>query len=103
VLNVDVDQFVLDGEVTIPTDAGFSFDLLVNRLRVSTARLAQTVKAAPAIYIAFDMLADKAKSFLSASFSRRRRGLEEFFRKYGSGERLLYLSANTAFLLLPRY
>jgi ATP-dependent DNA ligase len=82
--------------VAIPTDAGFSFDLLVNRLRVSAARLAQEVKANPAIYIAFDILADKSKSLLRASFSRRRRGLEEFFRKYGSGEGPLYLSANTS-------
>jgi ATP-dependent DNA ligase len=96
VLNVDVDQFVLDGEVAIPTDAGFSFNLLVNRLRVSAARLAQEVKANPAIYIAFDILADKSKSLLRASISRRRRGLEEFFRKYGSGEGPLYLSANTS-------
>ncbi len=57
VLDLNANHFVLDGEVAIPSHTGFSFDLLVN-LRVSAARRAQEIAAAPAIHIAFDMLAN---------------------------------------------
>jgi ATP-dependent DNA ligase len=32
-------RFVLDGELALPTEDGFSFDGLVNRLRIGSARL----------------------------------------------------------------
>jgi ATP-dependent DNA ligase len=54
-------RLVLDGELALPTEDGFSFDGLVNRLRIGSARLALEVRDSPAIYIAFDMLA-KASS-----------------------------------------
>ena len=49
-------RFVLDGELAMPKENGFSFDGLVNRLRIGSARLALEVRDSPAIYIAFDML-----------------------------------------------
>jgi hypothetical protein len=39
----------------MPTENGFSFDGLVNRLRIGSARLALEARDSPAIYIAFDM------------------------------------------------
>jgi len=42
----------------MPTENGFSFDGLVNRLRIGSARLALKARDSPAIYIAFDMLAN---------------------------------------------
>ena len=50
-------RFVLDGELALPTEDGFSFDGLVNRLRIGSARLALGVRDSPAIYVVFDMLA----------------------------------------------
>jgi ATP-dependent DNA ligase len=52
--------------------------LLVNRLRVSAARRVREVAAAPAIYIAFDMLADSG-SLLGSPLRLRRKTLERFF------------------------
>jgi hypothetical protein len=37
-------RFVLDGELALPTEDGFSFDGLVNRLRIGSARLALEVR-----------------------------------------------------------
>src|SRR6266436_5617153 len=37
-------RFVLDGELAMPTENGFSFDGLVNRLRIGSARLALEVR-----------------------------------------------------------
>jgi hypothetical protein len=49
---------LINGELALPTEAGFSFDGLVNRLRIGSARLALEVRDSPAIYVAFDMLAE---------------------------------------------
>jgi len=71
-------RFVLDGELAMPTENGFSFDGLVNRLRIGSARLATEVRDSPAIYIAFDMLAD-SENLLGSPFRLRRKTLERFF------------------------
>ena len=56
----------------MPTENGFSFDGLVNRLRIGSARLALEVRDLPAIYIAFDMLAN-SKNLLGSPFRLRRK------------------------------
>ena len=68
-------RFVLDGESAMPTENGFSFDGLVNRLRIGSARLALEVRDSPAIYIAFDMLVD-SENLLGSPFRLRRKILE---------------------------
>ena len=60
-------RFVLDGELAMPTENGFSFDGLVNRLRIGSARLALEVRDSPGIYIVFDMLAN-SESLLGSAF-----------------------------------
>src|SRR5262249_43984488 len=74
--------FVLDGELAIPTDAGFSFDLLVNRLRlrVTGDRFARELNAKTAVYVLFDILADKRGSLMNLQFRDRRMALERFSR-----------------------
>ena len=44
-------RFVLDGELALPTEDVFSFDGLVNRSRIGSARLALEVRDSPAIYM----------------------------------------------------
>jgi hypothetical protein len=87
-------RFVLDGELALPTEDGFSFDGLVNRLRIGSARLALEVRDSPAIYIVFDMLAD-SENLLGSPFRLRRKTLERFFENSVPGSSLLYLSAST--------
>src|SRR5271165_3122638 len=64
-------RFVLDGELAMPTENGFSFDGLVNRLRIGSARLALEARDSPAMYIAFDMLAN-SENLLGSPFRLRR-------------------------------
>ena len=85
---------VLDGELAIPSHIGFSFDLFVNRLRVSAARRAQEIAASPAIYIAFDILAN-SENLLDSPFWIRLKALERFFENSVPRSSSLYLSAST--------
>jgi len=87
-------RFVLDGELALPTEDGFSFDGLVNRLRIGSARLALEVRDSPAIYIAFDMLAN-SENLLASPFRLRRKTLERFFENSVPRSSPLYLSAST--------
>jgi ATP-dependent DNA ligase len=87
-------RFVLDGEVAMPTENGFSFDGLVNRLRIGSARLALEVRDSPAIYIVFDMLAN-SENLLGSPFRLRRKTLERFFENSVPRSSPLYLSAST--------
>jgi ATP-dependent DNA ligase len=87
-------RFVLDGELAMPTEDGFSFDGLVNRLRLGSARLALEVRDSPAICIVFDMLAN-SENLLGSPFRVRRKTLERFFENSVPGSSTLYLSAST--------
>ena len=87
-------RFVLDGELAMPTEMGFSFDGLVNRLRIGSARLALEVRDSPAIYIVFDMLA-YSENLLGSPFRLRRKTLERFFESSVPQSSPLYLSAST--------
>jgi len=51
-------QFVLDGELVIPIDGALSFDELQLRLHPAASRVQKLAAAHPAVYIAFDLLAD---------------------------------------------
>jgi ATP-dependent DNA ligase len=86
-------RFVLDGELAMPTENGFSFDGLVNRLRIGSARLALEVRDSPAIYIAFDMLAN-SENLLGSPFRLRRKNLERFFENSIPRSSPVYLSAS---------
>ena len=87
-------RFVLDGELVLPTQDGFSFDGLVNRLRIGSARLALEVRDSPAIYIVFDILAN-SENLLGSPFHLRRKTLERLFENSVPRSLPLYLSAST--------
>jgi ATP-dependent DNA ligase len=78
----------------MPTENGFSFDGLVNRLRIGSARLALEVRDSPAIYIASDMPAD-SENLLGSPFRLRRKTLERFSEDSVPPSSPLYLSAST--------
>jgi ATP-dependent DNA ligase len=85
-------RFVLDGELAMPTENGFSFDGLVNRLRIGSARLALEVSHSPAIYIVFDMLVN-SENLLGSPFRVRRKTLERFFENWVPRSSPLYLAS----------
>src|SRR5581483_552646 len=56
-------SFVLDGELAIPIDGALSFDELQLRLHPAASRVAKLAKAHPALFIAFDLLAEGRESY----------------------------------------
>ena len=73
-------QFVLDGELVIPIGDALSFDQLQLRLHPAASRVQKLAAAHPAVYIAFDLLAEGSESYLKLNLRDRRRLLEKFAR-----------------------
>jgi len=80
-LKLPAKNFVLDGELAVPVGAALSFDELQLRLHPAASRVAKLATAHPAIFIAFDLLADDRQSLLKQSLHERRKLLEKFARK----------------------
>jgi ATP-dependent DNA ligase len=72
-------HFILDGELTIPVGGVLSFDALQMRLHPAASRISKLSAQTPAIFIAFDMLADgDGQSLMDLPLEQRRRRLEAF-------------------------
>ena len=76
-------MFVLDGEIAIPTESGFSFDALLQRIHPAASRVQRLAAETPAIYVVFDLLAaEDGRSLLIQPLRERRSRLEEFAAAY---------------------
>jgi ATP-dependent DNA ligase len=76
------DDFVLDGELTIPVDGRLSFDELQLRLHPAASRVRKLADEHPAEFILFDLPMDAGGKPLGAQpLSKRRAALERFFAK----------------------
>ena len=71
-------RLVLDGELVIPVGGALSFDELQLRLHPAASRVQKLAAAHPAVYVAFDLLAEDGKSYLTFNLRERRRLLEKF-------------------------
>lgn len=88
------DDFVLDGELTIPVDGSLSFDALQMRLHPAASRVQKLAAEHPAEYVVFDLLtAAGSKPVANLPLLERRTALEDFVSK--AGHRLLRLSPTT--------
>src|SRR6476659_3395155 len=65
-------RFVLDGELVIPVEGKLSFDELQLRLHPAASRVQKLAAAPPAVYIAFDLLAEDSESYLNLKLRDRR-------------------------------
>lgn len=88
-------QFVLDGELVISIGGALSFDELQLRLHPAASRVQKLAAAHPAVYIVFDLLAEKGKSYLKLNLRERRRLLEKFARSNLRSVRNIRLSPGT--------
>ncbi|WP_332666335.1 ATP-dependent DNA ligase [Aeromicrobium sp.] len=70
------DRCVLDGEIFIAIDGRLDFDALSQRIHPAASRVATLAERTPASFVAFDLLALDAESFLAEPFSVRRARLE---------------------------
>jgi ATP-dependent DNA ligase len=70
-------EFVLDGELVIPTDGALPFEALQMRLHPAQSRINRLAAETPAIFVAFDCLLSEArKPLLAHPFEERRARLE---------------------------
>jgi ATP-dependent DNA ligase len=89
-------KFVLDGEIVVPADGGFSFDALLQRIHPAQSRVRKLAAATPALLVLFDLLvADDARSIIDQPLRERRQALERFFAKHCRGAERLRLSPVT--------
>jgi len=76
-------MFVLDGEICVPAQSGFSFDALLQRIHPAASRVQRLASETPAIYLVFDLLAaEDGRSLLGQPLRERRRRLQEFAATY---------------------
>jgi ATP-dependent DNA ligase len=68
---------VVDGEVVVWNGSRLDFGLLQQRMGTSPGRIGALVAAAPASYVAFDLLAAGGEDLRNQRLSRRRATLEE--------------------------
>jgi ATP-dependent DNA ligase len=71
-------RYVLDGElVIIDPDGREEFDLLQNRLHPAESRVRMLAEKTPALFRAFDLLAQDRRKLTSKPFAERRAALED--------------------------
>jgi ATP-dependent DNA ligase len=91
-----VAKFALDGELAVPSAAGFSFDALLQRIHPAPSRIARLAAETPAIVIAFDLLADAdGESLLDHPLQDRRARLETFAGRFVTEDGSIRLTAAT--------
>jgi ATP-dependent DNA ligase len=83
---------VVDGEIVMPTAHGLDFGGLQMRLHPAASRVAKLAQAAPAAFVAFDLLGAGGKNLMKAPQHERRAELEKLFKRM---RRPLYLTPMT--------
>src|SRR5436190_4513932 len=79
---VKAPRFVLDGEIAVPVGRRLSFDALLQRIHPAESRIRKLAAETPALFIAFDLLADeKGHSLVDLPLRERRKLLEAFAKK----------------------
>ena len=88
--------FILDGELVVAGESGYSFSDLQMRLHPAASRVKMLAQKQPATYVIFDILeTEKGLNTISLSLSERRALLEAFWKKYCANERAIKLSPQT--------
>lgn len=82
--DIDVDDFVLDGELVIEIDGQLAFDALQMRLHPAESRIRKLSAETPARFVMFDILAAPGgQVVVDEPLSKRRSRLEDFAEALG--------------------
>ena len=88
--------FLLDGELLVEGEKGYSFSDLQLRLHPAASRVHMLAQKQPATFVIFDILkTEDDQTLMSAPLSQRRRFLEQFYKTYCSTEKAMRLSPQT--------
>jgi ATP-dependent DNA ligase len=84
VRNAKADNFVLDGELTVPVGGTLSFGALQDRVHPAESRVRKLSVETPGLLVLFDCLATaQAGSLMAAPLTERRAELERMMRDFG--------------------
>jgi ATP-dependent DNA ligase len=96
-------RFVIDGEIVVPQDGGFSFDALLQRIHPAESRIKRLAAETPALFIVFDLLVDeRGKPLIDTLLEERRKRLEAFAARYLRRNRQVRLSPATVQLAVAK-
>ncbi len=77
------DDFILDGEITIPVENTLSFEALLQRIHPAASRIRKLALETPAVFVAFDLLVAPGDTHLvDRPLSGRRVALDRFARQH---------------------
>jgi len=76
-------RFILDGELTIMTGDGLSFEALQMRLHPAQSRIEKLAAQSPARLVAFDCLADEREIYVDAPWTQRHAALTSLVERTG--------------------
>lgn len=94
--HISAKQFVLDGEIVIPSGRAFSFNHLLMRIHPAASRIRRLAETTPCQYIVFDLLeTSSGRSLLQTALRSRREQLEVFIRKHAKATERIILSPAT--------
>jgi ATP-dependent DNA ligase len=95
-LQLKAEDFVLDGEIVVPTKKSFSFDALLQRIHPAPSRIKKLARETPAILICFDLLIDEnGQPLMQEPLTVRRQALDKFGEKYIQGNKDIIISPVT--------
>jgi ATP-dependent DNA ligase len=93
---VPLETFVLDGELLVEGEHGYSFSDLQMRLHPAASRVKRLAQEQPATFVIFDILeTGEGVNVMSAPLSERRRILVDIWKKYWSKGKVVKLSPQT--------
>lgn len=79
------DRFIVDGEILIRREGGYSFEDLQMRLHPSESRIRKLSAATPASLMLFDILLDGDEDLVALPLAKRRDRLESFIKGLPAG------------------
>lgn len=88
------ERFILDGELLIPVGDCLSFESLQMRLHPAESRIRKLAAETPAQLMLFDLLALDGAMLAGEPLAKRRKALERFHKRHGSGNLLLSPATN---------
>jgi ATP-dependent DNA ligase len=89
-------HYVLDGEIVVRDGGGREdFDALGQRIHPAASRVARLAAETPAVYVAFDLLAEGKEALLERPFAERRAALEQLLAGDGFSEAPVELMETT--------
>jgi len=88
-------SFRLDGEIVVPLGKSFSFDDLLQRIHPAASRVKKLSQETPALFVAFDLLANGKEDIAALPLGERRALLEAFAKANLKGNDNFRLSPAT--------